>query len=132
VVYPNDHKYTVEQQSEQLLSYDETGKMLSPVNMYVDNQRVIEDDQEHYTPAMLVTAAYPEYHHTPGTPVLLFIALAGLIYGWCSFYYPKFQKFQFRWIWLKDPEPSEFYYVMCKIGGMACMIVAIWAAFQAF
>lgn len=136
LVYPNDRKYTVEQQSEELVSYDENGKMLSPVNMYIDDQRVIDNHEEHYNPATLVTVAYPEYHHTPGTPVVLFIALAGLIYGWCSFYYPKFQKFQFlislRWIWSKDPEPSEFYYVMCKIGGIACMIVAIWGAFQAF
>lgn len=136
VFYADGRKYTVEQQSEQLISYDAQGNMLSPVNMYIDGQSVIEDHEEHYNPATLVTVAYPEYHHTPGTPILLFIALAGLIYGWCSFYYPRFQKFQFllslRWIWSKDPEPSEFYYAMSKIGGIACMIVAIWGAFQAF
>lgn len=136
VTYPQGNKYEVEQQHGILLSYDEKGNMAPPQSDVLNGQRVIDKDEELCTPAMLVTAAFPEYQETPGIPAFLFLAIAVFIYGWCTFYYEPFQRFlfwvSFQWVWVNNPEPSDFYYVMCKIGGVLCMLVAIWTAFQAF
>ncbi|MGF9698533.1 DUF6199 family natural product biosynthesis protein [Paenibacillus sp. MABNR03] len=136
VSYPNERKYEVKDQSGLLLSFDEQGNIVNSVSFYVNNQRVISEGEERYSPDTIVTAAYPLYHYTQGEPVYLFLALAGLIFGWCSFYYRKFQDILFllslRWIWVNDPEPSDFYYFMTKIGGIVVMVGAIGVAFKAF
>ena len=136
VIYPNGRNYEVRDQSGFLLSFDENGASVAEVFFYVDGQRVIQNGEEEFTPAMLVTASYPEYHDTPGAPGFLFLALAILIYGWCAYRYEKFQDIMFNLspqrLWVKDPEPSDFYYFMCKVGGIFCMGFAVWVALQAF
>lgn len=136
VAYPNGRNYEVRDESGNLWSFDENGNLVLEVFAYVNNQRIIQEGEEEFTPAMLVTAAYPEYHNTPGAPGFLFLALAILIYGWCSFRYKKFQDIMFNLsaqrLWVKDPEPSDFYYFMCKAGGILCMGFAIWVAIQAY
>ncbi|WP_431523670.1 DUF6199 family natural product biosynthesis protein [Paenibacillus pabuli] len=32
----------------------------------------------------------------------------------------------------RDPEPSDFYYLMTRIGGIVVMIGSVWIAFKAF
>nr|WP_154983339.1 DUF6199 family natural product biosynthesis protein [Paenibacillus xylanexedens] len=136
VFYPQGNKYEVEQQHGTLLSYDEKGHMAPPQSDVLNGERIIPEGEEQYTPVMLVTAAFPEYHEKPGMPAFLFLAIAVFIYGWCTFYYESFQRalfwISFQWVWVNNPEPSDFYYVMCKIGGVLCMLLAIWTAFQAF
>ncbi|MCG7382983.1 hypothetical protein [Paenibacillus sp. ACRRY] len=136
VLYPNGRKYEVQDQSRELRSFDEEGNIMTSVTFYVNNQRILSEDEEQYSPDTIVTAAYPVYHYTQGQPVYLFLALAGLIFGWCSFYYRNFQDLLFllslRWIWVNDPEPSDFYYLMTSIGGIVVMIGSVWIAFKAF
>lgn len=136
VLYPNGRKYEVQDQSRGLRSFDEEGNIITSVTFYVNNQRILSEDEDQYSPDTIVTAAYPTYHHTQGQPAYLFLALAGLIFGWCSFYYRNFQDLLFllslRWIWVNDPEPSDFYYLMTSIGGIVVMIGSVWIAFKAF
>jgi hypothetical protein len=136
VKYPNGRNYEVQDQSGYLLSFDEKSEIVSDIQFYVNNERVIQEGEEKYSPAMLVTVAYPKYHYTRGTPELLFLALALLIYGWCGYRYQKIQDIMFffslRWIWVNDPDPSDFYYFMCKVGGIISMTGAVLLAFKAF
>jgi hypothetical protein len=136
VSYPNGRKYEVQDLSGTLISFDEKGVPVSEIFLYANGQRVTSEGEETYTPATLVTAAYPEYHFTLGAPGFLFLALAGMIYGWCGYRYRKFQDIMFflslHWLWVEDPEPSDFYYFMCKLGGIVVMIGAVFIAFKAF
>jgi len=136
VTYPNGHRYEVQDHSGILLSYDEKGELYFPNLVYIGNQRVKGENEEVYHPAELVTAAFSEYHDTPGVPGLLFLALGLLIYGWCGYRYRKFQDVLFflslQRLWVNDPEPSDFYYFMCQVGGIIVMIGAVFIAFKAF
>ncbi|MCC3373249.1 hypothetical protein [Cohnella sp. REN36] len=136
VSYPDGRRFEVQDQSHLLLSFDEKGELYFPITVSVDGQSARGDDEEAYSPAALVTTAYPEYHEKPGAPGFLFLALGLMIYGWCGFRYRKFQEVSFwlslKWIWVEDPEPSDFYYFMCKVGGILVMIFSVWVAFQAY
>ncbi|WP_379129600.1 hypothetical protein [Paenibacillus sp. sgz500958] len=136
VTFPDGSKYEVQEQPGTLISFDDQGNLVSELLMFVNNQRVMSEGELLYTPAMLVKAAYPEYHFTRGEPSFLYLALALMIYGWCTLRYEKFQNFLFlislRWVWVEDPEPSDFYYFMCMVSGIAIMLMAVWVAFQTF
>ncbi|WP_227013430.1 hypothetical protein [Paenibacillus psychroresistens] len=125
VVYPNGHKYEVVDQAGQLMSYDEKGEWVLEVYLYADNKRILENGEEIYLPGSLVTIAYPEYHSKQGSLVLFVLSIVLLIYGWCGYRFRKFQSFLFtislHWIWVQDSEPSDFYYFMCKVGGVIIM-----------
>ncbi|MEK8127194.1 hypothetical protein WMW72_04630 [Paenibacillus filicis] len=129
VTYPDKQTYKVYEQSGSFLSYDENQGWVSELAMYSNNQRFRSLGDLDYFPSSLVIAAYPEYHDHPGNPVLFVLAFLLLIYGWCGYRYLKFQNFLFlislRWVWVNDPEPSDFYYLMCKITGVLTMIGAV-------
>lgn len=128
VIYPNGHKYEVVQ-SGFLMSYDGNGEFYPEISMYTGNQRVFQAGEEEYFPSSIVIAAYPEYHSKQGSLVLFSISFILLIYGWCGYRYQKFQNFMFiisfYWIWVNDAEPSDFYYFMCKVGGVLTMIGSV-------
>lgn len=136
IAYPNARHFTVEDQSGNLIPYDEKGEIYFPLSMYVNGKRQLEEGDETYAPSALIAAAYPQYHEKRGLPFVLFVSLALFIYGWCGYRYRKFQDFHFwislRWIWVEDPEPSDFYYFMSKIGGIATMVIAFFLAFKAY
>ncbi|MGG4482298.1 hypothetical protein [Paenibacillus illinoisensis] len=136
VLYPKGDTYEVQDHGGILRSFDEEGNIITSIAFYVNNQRILSEDEEQFSPDTIVTAAYPIYHHTQGEPVYLFLAFAGLIFGWCSFYYRRFQDILFlislRWIWVNDPEPSDFYYLMTSIGGIVVMVGSVWISFKAF
>lgn len=136
VSYPDGRRFEVRDQSRLLLSFDEKGDLIFPNTVSVNGQSARGDDEEAYFPAALVTTAYPEYHEKRGVPGFLFLALGLMIYGWCSFRYRNFQDVTFwlslKWIWVEDPEPSDFYYFMCKVGGILLMCLSVWVAFQAY
>ncbi|MFC5531855.1 hypothetical protein [Cohnella yongneupensis] len=67
----------------------------------------------------------------------MFLALGLMVYGWSGYRYRKLQDFFFSLslyrFWVKgDPEPSDFYYFMCKAGGILVMIGAVIIAFYAY
>ncbi|QHW32378.1 hypothetical protein GZH47_17220 [Paenibacillus rhizovicinus] len=136
VTYPNGHTYKVEDNAGLLLSYDDKGNFLIYNEVYIGGERVPQPGEEDFPPSALVTAAYPDYHIKRGMPGFLFLALGMLIYGWCGFQYRKFQDWTFRLspqrLNYVDPEPSDFYYFMCKVGGLAVMAGAVFIAFKAF
>ncbi len=58
-----------------------------------------------------------------GTKVGFFVlALVMLIYAWCGFRYEAFQRFMFHMspsnLMIDNPEPSDFYFFMCKAAGI--------------
>src|SRR5690606_28784439 len=89
---------------------------------------VMRYGKESYHPTDLVVAAYPQYQQQRGMPVLYYLSIVLFIFGWCSFRYEKFQNVMFwvslKWIWTENPEPSEFFYFMSKIGGILTMLLA--------
>lgn len=129
VSYPNGNEYTVQGQSDLMISYDKNGEFVPHVSFYVGNERILSEGEELYYPGSLVAAAYSEYHEMQGTPAFYWLAILMFIYGWCGFRYEKFQNFMFlislKWIWTNDHEPSDFYYFMCKVGGVLTMVAAL-------
>lgn len=85
-----------------------------------------------YTPTQLVKAAYPQFHEKAGNPVVFVPLLLLAIFGWCTFRYRQFQDILFQLqgnrLWIRDPEPTEFYYAMSRISGLAILTVALFAA----
>lgn len=136
VTYPNGHVYSVKDNNGMLLSYDDKGDIVMAIQAYANGERIKQEGEEEFPPAALVTAAYPDYHIKRGIPGFLFLALGLLIFGWCSFRYQAFQDFMFRLsperLNYENPEPSDFYYFMSKVGGIAVMAVSIFVAFKAF
>lgn len=136
VTYPNGHVYSVEDNNGMLLSYDDKGNNLMAIQMYANGERIKQEGEEDFPPSALVRAAYPDFHIKRGIPGFLFLALGLLIFGWCSFRYQAFQELMFRLspqrLMYEDPEPSDFYYFMSKVGGIAVMVGSIFVAFQAY
>lgn len=129
VSYPNGNEYKVVGNSNRLATYEKKGELVWPSSLYYNNQRVLNDGEELYYPGSIVQAAYPEYHKKQGTPFFYGLSIFVLIYGWCGYRYEKFQNFMFilslKWIWTNDHEPSDFYYFMCKVGGILTMIASL-------
>ncbi|QHT63643.1 hypothetical protein GXP70_29270 [Paenibacillus lycopersici] len=138
VAYPNGHAYKVEGSGSGglLLSYDDEGNLVSDVQMYANGERIKQEGEEDFPPSALVIAAYPDYHFKRGMPAFLYLALALLVYGWCAFRYEAFQTWTFRLspqrLMYENPEPSDFYYFMCKAGGIVVMAGSLFVAFKAF
>ncbi|WP_379321875.1 hypothetical protein [Paenibacillus puldeungensis] len=138
VNYPNGHQYKVEDNSGFLLSFDQKGELVTEYGtLYVNGKPIIPGGAETpYSPSQLVTAAYPEYHTKQGSLFLLYLSFFFMILGWCSFRYRKFQDFQFllsfHWLWVNDPEPSDFYYFMSKVGGVILMGAGVFFFVKSF
>ncbi|OAB25508.1 hypothetical protein PMSD_27530 [Paenibacillus macquariensis subsp. defensor] len=126
VNYPSGHHYKVEDQSGFFMVYDHNGDIVSPVSLYVGDQRILQDGEELYNPSSLVIAAYPMYHSKQGSLLLFCLSFVLMMYGWCGYRYENFQRLLFlislRWIWTQDPEPNDFYYFTCKVGGVLVMV----------
>ncbi|WP_145028435.1 hypothetical protein [Paenibacillus sp. Y412MC10] len=136
VTYPNGHVYSVEDNNGLLLSYDDKGNIVMAIQAYANGERIKQEGEEDFPPSALVSAAYPNYHVKRGMPGFLFLALGLLIFGWCSYRYQAFQDLMFRLspqrLMYENPEPSDFYYFMSKVGGIVVMIGSIFVAFKAY
>lgn len=136
VTYPNGHVYSVEDNNGLLWSYDDKGNIVMAIQAYANGERIKEEGEEDFQPSALVIAAYPDYHIKRGMPGFLFFAIGLLIFGWCSFRYQAFQDLMFRLspqrFMYENPEPSDFYYLMSKVGGIVVMIGSIIVAFKAY
>ncbi|WP_296979036.1 hypothetical protein [Thermobacillus sp. ZCTH02-B1] len=131
VLYPDGSTYKVEEQGSMLLAYDENGELLVGGGMVLDaNGQWIpsEEEEPRYHPTGLVRAAYPKYHETRGYPWLYVAAVLLFAFGWANFRYEKFQRAMFwlslEWLWVENPEPSEFYFIMTRIFGIVSMALA--------
>lgn len=129
VLYPSGSEYEVIDNRGMLIEVDENGDWVPFMGLYAvkaDGTPIIPEGRERYGPSSLITAAYEEYHTTQGTPFLYYFSFFVLIYGWCGYKYREFQNFLFiislKWIWTESHEPNEFYYFMCKVGGIISMV----------
>ncbi|MFC4779154.1 hypothetical protein ACFO9Q_20370 [Paenibacillus sp. GCM10023252] len=136
VSYPNGHVYSVEDNNGMLLSYDDKGNIVMTIQTYVNGERIKEEGEEDFPPSALVSAAYPDYHVNRGMPGFLFLSLGLLIFGWCNFRYQAIQDLMFclspQRLMYENPEPSDFYYFMSKVGGIVVMVGSIFIAFKAY
>lgn len=136
VSYPDGRSLTAINEGSVFLDFDEQGELLLFGSANVNGEEVMLEGIEKYAPSELVSAAYPEYHRTPGMPILLYVALAAMVFGWSVFRYRRLQHFLFyvspNNLMYSNPEPSGFYYFMCKLGGIATMALSLVIAFLAY
>jgi hypothetical protein len=129
VAYPAGHEYQVEDQSGTFVWFNEKGEMDFGVSFYVNGKRQLQEGEEEYFPGSLVTAAYPQFHEKQGALALFILSWFVLIYGWCCFKYESFQNLMFNLsaykLWVRDAEPSDFYYFMSKVSGIVLMVGSI-------
>jgi len=128
VQYPNGKTYRVSGQHG-LMAFDENGELVVGGGIYIEGERIpFGDENLRFHPSALVTAAFSQYHQTRGYPALYALSFVLFLFGWAAFRYESVQRAMFwlslKWIWVEDPEPSEFYFFMCKIGGIIAMILS--------
>lgn len=128
VKYPNEQTYRIIDQGV-LIAFDEHGQWLpAGIAIHANQGKLTVEGGQKHDPTELVVAAYPQYHQTRGIPALYVVSWLLFVFGWCSFRYESFQSVLFwaslRWIWTENPEPSEFYFFMSKIGGILIMLAA--------
>ena len=130
VRYPDGRTYTVSGQHG-MAAFDENGELFMGGGIYVKSggERILFGDENmRYHPTELVYAAYPQYHEPRGYPWLYWLSVLMFIFGWANFRYESVQRAMFwaslQWIWVENPEPSDFYFIMCKIGGFVAMLLA--------
>jgi hypothetical protein len=131
VTYPSGKLYKVVDlygRGGMLTTYDEHGEMVMDLMIYVDDVRVLQDGEEKYLPASLVSAAYPIYHVPNGEMAYLILSMVLFVYGWCAFRFEGLQRVMFHIshrLWVQDPEPTDFYFFMSKVGGCIVMAFAV-------
>jgi hypothetical protein len=136
LIYPDGSLYYLEYNGNSFLSYDEKGDIIAQVSLYVGGQRVLQGEEELYHPESMIRAAYSDYHTAQGNGVLFAGSLLLFAYGWSGFRYIAFQNLLFKLsperLYVRDAEPSDFYYFMCKVGGIAVMLFAAYLVVKAF
>ncbi|UVI33456.1 hypothetical protein [Paenibacillus spongiae] len=125
ITYPSGKTYTAEQFSGMFMVYDEQGEWVSPVSMYMNDKRILSPGEEYYSANDLIRAAYEEQHTTNGSVLYFILAIPLFVYGWCAFRFELFQRFIFKLSYglnVENPEPTDFYLFMAKVG--ACLVMA--------
>jgi len=120
VTYPSGTVYTVEDQGSMLIAKDEKGEWLIGGYISIDGKRQLAPGEEYYYPGSIVTAAYEHYHESVGIPFLIIPSLFCLAIGWLELRSERFVLFTFKLsygLWVEDPEPTDFYLFMSKVGG---------------
>lgn len=138
VLYPDGKKYRVELFGErEFISYDEQGEMVIPGMRFTDSAGQIHrsDPQEpRYYPSELAKASNEQFHDPNGSVGFFLLALGLGIMNWCFFRYEPFQRFMFHMspsnLLIDNPEPSDFYFFMCKVGGIFGMGFSLWIFFS--
>jgi hypothetical protein len=135
VIYPSGKTYTVEDVNDSgfLMAYDKNGELYFGIQAYSNNERILSPGEEYYHPSGLVTAAYDKYHELQGNIFIFILSILFFVYSWFVFRKESFQRFLFKLsygLWVVDPEPSDFYFFVTKVGAVAGMIMAGWFLFQ--
>ncbi|WP_244879111.1 hypothetical protein [Paenibacillus lautus] len=137
VLYPGEKAYRAKPFGDRsFLSYDEKGEMMVPGIMFSDGTGQVhrsDPEEPRYFPSELVKASDVRYHDPNGSVGFFILALVMLIYAWCGFRYEAFQRFLFHispsnWM-VENPEPSDFYFFMCKVGGIFGIGFSLWIFF---
>lgn len=132
VVYPAGTEYRVEPFGQDGFQvFDQAGEwVLPPAVMHVGLGNKIRDpDSLRYFPADIAAASDEAFHQPNGGVGFFLLAVALFIFNWCGFRYEAFQRFLFHIspsnLMVSDPEPSDFYFFMCKVGGVLGMVVSL-------
>jgi len=130
VTYPSGSVYTVEDQGQGhwLRAVDADGTLLMWGGASINGERQLEPGEEYYYPTGIVTAAYEDYHSDVGLPILLIPSLFCLALGWLELRSERFVLLTFKMsygLWVENPEPTDFYLFMSKVGGWVLIGVAV-------
>lgn len=130
VTYPSGKTYTVKDVSNSgfLMAYDENGELVSGLTVYANSERILSPGEEYYPPSSLVSASYDKYHLQRGNVFLFIMSILIFGYSWCLFRIEAFQRLLFKisyGLWVVDPEPTEFYFSVTKLGAIAGMIMSV-------
>lgn len=132
VVYPDGTEYRVEPFGQDGFQvFDQAGEwVLPPAVMHVGLGNKIRDpDSLRYFPADIAAASDEAFHQPNGGVGFFLLAVALFIFNWCGFRYEPFQRFLFHIspsnLMVSDPEPSDFYFFMCKVGSVLGMVVSL-------
>ncbi|MDO3412216.1 hypothetical protein QWJ34_20805 [Saccharibacillus sp. CPCC 101409] len=133
IAYPDGQTFSAESSGDTVWNVDENGEpQWITISAQSGGKTIDGTYGRYYPPSRIVSAAYPQFHEKAGNPVgfVLFLLLAA--FGWCCFYYRGLQNFLFQLsayrIWVKDPEPNDFYYAMSRVTGIAIVAVSVFAA----
>lgn len=137
VIYPSGERYQVESHNEILLWLDDQGNMVPEISWAINGvPQPIDEKVGLYSPSMIVRAAFSEYHTKQGSLLLYYSSYVLMVFGWCLFRYEKLQNVLFHLslhsLWVRDAEPSDFYYVSSKISGIAIIGIGIYVFVQSF
>ncbi|MBU5349533.1 hypothetical protein KQI80_27195 [Paenibacillus lautus] len=138
VSYPDGRTYLVKSFGDRsFLAYDEKGEMMVPGIRISDGSgqlHRLDSEEPRYFPTELAKAADKQFHDPNGSVGFFVLALVMLIYAWCSFRYEAFQRFMFHMsssnLMIDNPEPSDFYFFMCKAAGIFGMGFSLWIFFS--
>lgn len=137
VVYPDGRNYLAKLFRERdFISYDEEGEIVMPGVRFTDGTGQVhrsDPEEPRYFPGELAKAAGEQFHDPNGSVGFFLLAVGLWIMNWCFFKYEPFQRFMFHISpsnWMYDhPEPSDFYFFMCKAGGIFGMGFSLWIFF---
>jgi hypothetical protein len=129
VTYPSGNTYTVEDVNNSgfLMAYDKNGELVFGIQAYSNNGRILSPGEEYYHPSSLVTVAYEKYHEPQGNIFIFILSILSFVYSWCLLRKESFQSFLFKLsygLWVVNPEPSDFYFFITKVGAVAGMIMS--------
>jgi hypothetical protein len=140
VRYPDGRTYMVSDH-QNVMAYNENGELVMTGGIFAESggERIrvrYGDEGLRFHPTELVHAVYPQYHQPRGYPWLYALSIPMFLFGWANFRYEWFQRAMFwaslKWIWVENPEPNDFYFIMSKISGVVIMGLALVMFFQSF
>lgn len=137
VIYPSGERYRVDTYGEMLVGMDDQGEMIPEISWIINGvPQPIDEKVGLYSPSMIVRAAFPEYHTRQGSLLLYYGSFVLMLFGWCLFRYVKLQNVLFHLslhgIWVREAEPSDFYYFSCKLSGIAIIGLGIYVFVKSF
>ncbi|WP_178019693.1 hypothetical protein [uncultured Paenibacillus sp.] len=137
VIYPSGEKYKVDTYGEMLMSVNDQGEMIPEISWSINGvPQPIDEKVGLFSPSMIVRAAFPEYHTRQGSLLLYYGSFPLMLFGWCLFRYIKLQNVLFHLslhgIWVRDAEPSDFYYFSCKTSGIAIIGLGVFVFVKSF
>jgi hypothetical protein len=134
VAYPDGTTKTVGRIGKRMLmAKDKNGDWAPEIVVHSGGERIVEPGGTYYTGAEIVRIADETFHERQGNPVLFVLAILLFVYGWCVFRYEAFVRALFRVsyrLWVEDPEPTDFYLFMAKVGGIVGMGFAVFLFFK--
>lgn len=128
VTYPDGEVYRVSESAGRLTAEDSYGNTVNRHSVYIGGVRKLAEGEPYYHPVAFVQAADEKHQPLQGQRWLYVLSILLLIHGCCLFLFERYQTFwfwmSFEWIYVKNPQPSDFYYFSTKLGGIFTVAVS--------